>query len=72
MLVVSDVLIFCLVLLYCQFILNIAFCYFLKNMISSSVLWNPTGDSDSILTIADHFIDVWTVENGAAQVWDAI
>lgn len=37
-----------------------------------NVLWSPTGDSNSILTISDHFIDVWTVENGSAQISDTM
>ena len=32
------------------------------------VLWNSNGDSNSVIVIADHFIDVYSVENGSAQV----
>lgn len=37
-----------------------------------NVLWNPSGESNRILTIADHHIDVWTVDEGRAQLVDSM
>jgi len=36
------------------------------------VLWNSNGDSNSVIVIADHFIDVYSVENGSAQLTDTM
>eukprot|EP00794_Sanderia_malayensis_P016871 gene16871-18576_t len=37
-----------------------------------NVLWNPSGESNRILTIADRHIDVWTVDEGTAQLVDSM
>ncbi len=38
------------------------------SILFSSILWNPSGESNRILTISDHHIDVWSVDKGSAQV----
>ncbi|XP_065072147.1 EARP and GARP complex-interacting protein 1-like [Rhopilema esculentum] len=37
-----------------------------------NVLWNPSGDSNAVLTVTDQFIDVWAVDEGSAQLIDTM